>query len=322
MQYYNYNAELPFSKKTLKFRELYTEEQIALAKANLSFPISKQNHFDFNNFVLDIIYNCIENKDDIKNLNIIDYVLFLTKLRIISVGNSIELTSQSKNQKIKTKINLNDFLKNLYSASIEALVEDIIIENNVEIKISWPKIDSIKMFQNLLNQEKNQYQIFVDSFQEFIEYIKIDDKKILLSNYNQSQKIKIIEKLSVSIIKKLQEKILESLRFLMNADLWNVSTFKEHTFNFYSLNFIDFIRLFFSYDIKYIFQEICYMSAKGLSSEYILKLSPIERKIHFSIIQEQNKVDESATENNQNQINLNSSKALQDLALEFGDVAP
>ena len=87
MQYYNYSAELPFSKKTLKFREITTEEQLILAKANLSFPNDKTNYFDFNNFVIETLSNCIENKNDFKKLNIIDFVLFLTKIRIISIGN-------------------------------------------------------------------------------------------------------------------------------------------------------------------------------------------------------------------------------------------
>jgi hypothetical protein len=319
VQYYNYSAELPFSKKTLKFREITTEEQLILAKANLSFPNDKTNYFDFNNFVIETLSNCIENKNDFKKLNIIDFVLFLTKIRIVSIGNVIELATNSNNKKVKTQINLNLFLKNLYNASIESLDNNIIIENNVEVKLGWPDLNSIKIFQELINQEKNQYKIFVDSFHEFIEYIKIKDKKILFLSFDQSQKLKIIEKLSVSLIKKVQEKILESLRILMTYDLWNVSTFKDHTFNFYNLNFIDFIRLFFSYDIRSVYQEICYMSAKGLDANYILKLSPLERKIHFSVIQEQNQVE---GERNNNQINLNSSKALQDLALEFGDEAP
>jgi len=322
VKYYNYSTELPFSKKNLKFREITSKEQIILAKANLSFENSKENHCEFNEFVIQIIKNCLEKPEDFDDINIIDYVLFITKLRIISVGNIIELMTESQNPEFKnakTTLNLNIFLKNLYESAMEAIIDNVVSENDVEIGLNWPNIKSIKIFQKILLENKSEYEMFSDSFQEFVEYIKIKDKKISFLKFNTEQKIEIIEKLSVSLIKKAQEKVLDALKFIMNYDLWQVSSFKNQNFNFYNLNYTNIIRLFFSNNIKNIFQEIYYMAKEGLPPSYVQEISPIERKIHLNLIEDSKRTENNETSYDFNKINKNSSKELQDLALEFDD---
>lgn len=319
MEYYNYSTELPFSNKKVKFKEITTEQQIALSKANLSFPKTKENYFDYNNFVLKTIKECLETPDDFDNINIIDYVLFITKLRIVSIGSSIEFITKTENAEFKTAkttINLNLFLKNLYYGAVEAIKDNLITENNIEIKLCWPTIKSIKVFQDIID---NDFKVVFDSFQEFIEYIKIGDKKIIFSNFDSIQKNEIFCKISVSLIKKVQELVLENVKKLNQCDLFMVESFKNNTFNLYTLSFIDFIRLFFSYDVKSLYEEIFYMAGENLPPEYVLKLSPAERKVYSSIIVEARK----RKENNQNDgvnnmIKSNASKSVQDLALEFG----
>jgi hypothetical protein len=319
VEYYNYSTELPFSNKKVKFKEITTEQQIALSKANLSFPKTKENYFDYNNFVLKTIKECLETPDDFDNINIIDYVLFITKLRIVSIGSSIEFITKTENAEFKTAkttINLNLFLKNLYYGAVEAIKDNLITENNIEIKLCWPTIKSIKVFQDIID---NDFKVVFDSFQEFIEYIKIGDKKIIFSNFDSIQKNEIFCKISVSLIKKVQELVLENVKKLNQCDLFMVESFKNNTFNLYTLSFIDFIRLFFSYDVKSLYEEIFYMAGENLPPEYVLKLSPAERKVYSSIIVEARK----RKENNQNDgvnnmIKSNASKSVQDLALEFG----
>lgn len=322
MQFYNYNIELPFCKKTISFREISTNEQIALIKANLAFPVNQNNQFEYTESILDIISNCIKNKDILKNLNIIDYVLFITKLRIISIGSTIDLVTQSNNKefkKTKTTLDLNVFLKNLYMSSISILEDNIIKDNDIEIEISWPYLDSIKVFQDLLLNDKTQYEIFLYSYQEFIKTIKYKETLIQFKNFNSIEKIKIIEKLSVSILKKVQEKILEYIKMLTSRDMWEVSTFKEYTFNLYNLSFVEFIKLFFSNDLRELYKEICFFASNNLSSDYVLNISPVERRIHYSLIIEQlNERNKESVPDFEN-MSLNGSRELQDLAAEFGE---
>jgi hypothetical protein len=321
VEYYNYSTDLPFSKKILRFRELSSKDQIMLAKANLSLDNSKENYYEFNRFVIKIVKNCLEKPEDFDNINIIDYILFVTKLRIVSVGSIINLVSESKNKEfksVKTQLDLNIFLKNLYNVCIEAMIDDIVKENNIEIKINWPSIGSIKFFQDLLLSNKSEYQLFAESFQEFIEYVKINDTLIPFINFTTEQKITITDKISISLLKQVKEKIIEALKFIMAYDLWEISAFKNYNFNFYTLNYTDSIRLFFSNDIKSLFQEIYYMAKEGLTPEYLLKLSPLERKIHFNIIEEIKRSQNNETSYDFEKINKTSSE-LEDLALEFGD---
>jgi len=323
VEYYNYSTELPFSGKKIRFKEITTQQQIALAKANLSFPNTKNNYFDYNDFVLKTIKNSLENKEELDDINIVDYVLFLTKLRIISVGSIIELITKTDNQEFKTAkttIDLNLFLKNLYFGATEAIKENLITEGNMEIKIGWPTVKSIKTFQQIID---NDYKIIFDSFQEFIEYIKIDDKKIIFSNFNSTQRNEIFCKLSVSMLKKVQELILENVKKLNQCNLFGIESFKNNTFNLYNLSFIDFIRLFFTYDVRSLYQEIYFMAGENLLPEYVLTISPAERKVYSSIIIETRKKRENSQNDGvDNMIKSNSSKTVRDLALEFGQTPP
>lgn len=325
MEYYNYITELPFSKKTLKYRELSTKEQLALGKTNLAIPNNKNNHYDFNNFVISVLKNCLENPNDLDDINIIDYVLFITKIRIISIGNVIELISENDDsdvKTVKTTIDLNLFLKNLYITSFKALEENTINYNNIEIKFAWPNINCIKFFQDLYITYDNHYKLFINSYQEFIEYIKIDDNKIVLKNFKNDEKLKILENLSVSIIRKIQEKVLKMISDLNEENIWGLNNFKNYKFNFYNLSFVDFIRLFFSYDIKSLYKELYFMSINGLSPNYVMNISPAERKIYMAIIEEKKKAESDRSSFDFDKINANSSKEVQDLALEFGDTPP
>jgi hypothetical protein len=73
--------------------------------------------------------------------------------------------------------------------------------------------------------------------------------------------------------------------------------------------------MIFSYDVKSIYSEIYFLANCSLNPEYILSISPSERRIYMSIIQEQR----SKRDGNQPDQN---SEALKDLALEFGEELP
>lgn len=323
MNYYNYNIDLPFSKKNINFREINTNEQIALSKATIIFSKNKES-LNYNNFIVNVIKNCVENEKDFLNLNIIDYILLLTKLRIVSIGSGIELQSEAtdKNVKnVKITLDLNLFLKNLYEGSLKALEKDIIKEKEIEIKLKWPSLNSLNVF--VKNKSQNDFELFINSYQEFIDYIKVDKEIINFKTFTSNQKIKILENLSISLIKKLQESTIEMLNSLKSYDLWGISILKDYTFHIYDLGFVDFIRLFFTYDLKSLYKEIYYFSNANLPPDYILKISQSERKIYSSIIEEhQRTMENKETKYDFEKINKSSNKTVEDLALEFGDTPP
>lgn len=322
MNYFNYTVELPFSNKKIFFRELTTSEQLALSKANLSFGSDKTSLYDYHEFVLEIISNCVKNKNDLLDINIIEYVLFLVKLKIVSSGNQIEFFLNSENKtKTKIKLDLKSYLNNLYNASSFLYDEtNIIKEDKIEIKINWPYLSAISVFYNFLLKEKDYNNFIEDSIVEFIDYISINKNKILMKRFNFTEKTECFNKLPCSIRKKTSEKLIEFLKKLFEFQLFDIQMFSDQKFNFYNLSFIEHIKLFFSYDIKSIHQELYFLSNCGLSPDYIMKVSPNERKLYFSIIQD-HKREQSKSSSPEN-MQQDNNKSLQDLALEFGDDMP
>ena len=317
MEYYNYSLDLPHTKIKLHHRELNTNEQIALAKANLTIASTKDSLIDYHNFILDILKNCVKNFNDIQNITIIEYVLFLVKLRILSVGNTIEFLMKGSDQKTKVQLDLKSYLTNLYKSSVffENPDNNTIVDNNINIKLNWPTIKTINLFSDYIIADKNIYESINDSIQEFIEYVKINDKKIQFNVFSSKQKNDLLDSLPMHLKLQTQNKIFEALKELITTEIFDVSIFKDQRFNIYNLNFIEHIRMIFSYDVKSIYSEIYFLANCNLNPEYILSISPSERRIYMSIIQEQR----SKRDGNQPDQN---SEALKDLALEFGEELP
>lgn len=319
MEYYSQSLDLPFSKVTLNFRELKTNEQILLAKANLNFSNKKEDCLNYHSFVLNLISNCVQNKEILNNIDVIEYILFLVKFRMISVGTGVTFfLNTGGKEKTKLNVDLRTYLTNLYNASLCIEDNKFLNENDVEIKLKWPSISSLKLFHSILLNNTNEYNLINDTLHEFVDYIKFKNKKIVLNNFNLEEKKYIFDKISVSLKQKIQEIVISIITKLFESDLFGLEYFKDYKFNFYTLSFLEHLKLFFSYDVKSLYQEIYILSGCGLSTDYIMQISPSERNIYFSIMQEQ--------KNNQNKKSSPEeelkNQSLNDLALEFGDVPP
>ena len=297
MSFFNYTLDLPYTKIKIRYREINTEEQIYLAKANLSFPNTKEAYIDYNNFLLNLLSKCVDNFEDFKKINIVEYVLFLTKLRIISVGNTMEFVMENDSKlKTKIKINLNSYLLKLYEASNFFENDENIIKNeNIEVKLNWPLLKSIDLFNELFLKQKSEYELLDETLQEYIDWIKINDKLINFSMFDSKQKNKLLNTLPFQIKSNIQNKIIESLGKLLTEELFDVGFFKEQKFNFYNLSFLEHIKILFSNDIKSLFYEVFVLSNSNMSSEYLMKLSPNERKMYLAILEEQKKREDKSS---------------------------
>lgn len=321
MNLYSYNVELPFTKNKIIFKEISTQDQINLAKANLNYGNDLDSLYEYFILSKSLFEECVKDKKILNKINIIEYVLFLVKLRMISIGLSIEfLLKNETSTKTKIKIDLKSYLKNLYSVGEFFENEDnkYIYDKNIKIELGWPKINTINVFKNLLSQNKNEYQIVSDTLQEYIECIEIKNKKIIFENFSYEQKVDMIDKLTINLKTKIQNKIIDAIKFLFETKLFDIKNFENERFNFYNLRFIEHIKMFFSYDIKSLYTEMYYLASFHLSPEYILKTSPSERKIYLSIIEEQQKAKENK-ESKDDFTQAAMSQSVKDLALEFGD---
>jgi hypothetical protein len=324
VNYYNYSVDLPYTKNKINFREINTQEQLLIAKANISFSDKREFLYDYVQYVLDIILNCIKNKEDFYKINIIEFVLFLVKLRIISVGSTIDfLLKNDGDSKSKTKIqiDLKKYLNNLYNASnyFEQYDNSIIQENNIKIKINWPNIKSIDSFNNVLN-DNLEYKIFNETLFEFVEYIEINESKTSWECFKKEEKIIFFEQIPLVIKNKIQEKVLSAFKILVEFDLFEISFFKDYKFSIYNLNFVEHIKMIFSYDLRTLYQEIYFLSYNNLPPNYIMGISNSERNIYMSIIEEQNKKTDKQSQNSPENIDQNNfSDEIKKLSLEFGE---
>lgn len=327
MDYYDYDVELPFSKTNLNFRELNTREQLLVAKANMSFANDKKSLFSYYEYTFNVFSNCVKQKDEFLKLNILDYVLFLTKLRTISMGSTIDFLLKSENKtKTKIQINLKEYLLNLYNAATyfnESDNNKITFEDFV-VKLNWPDVTSIGTFANLLSDSLPEYEVFDDSLCEYIEEIKFKDLKIDFKNLIFDEKRQILDKTPINVKLKIQQKVLNACKKLFETDVFKISYFSDYKFNLYNLFFIEHIKMIFSYDLKSLYSEILYLANNKLNPEYVMTISNSERKLYMTIISEQNQKKDSTSEANDANINQNDDKemgysdAIKKLAVEFG----
>lgn len=327
MDYYNYSVDLPFTKTKINFREINTQEQILIAKANLSFPNEKESIYEYHKYVLSVILNCIQNKEDFFKINIIEYVLFLVKLRIISVGSTIEFTlkgEEDKKTKTKIQINLKNYLLNLYNSAFfeDKEREYVLNENNIKIMISWPKIKTISTFNEYFLNNKTEYEIFNNSLFEFIDYMIVNGNKIDWNILTTEEKITLFDKFPLLLKNKIENEIIELNKKLIENNIFEIEFFKDYRFSIYNLSFIEHIKMIFSYDLKSLFREIYYLASNNIPPKYIMDISDSERKIYLTIIQEelkkQNESSSKSTLTNVPETEVGYSDAVKNLALEFG----
>jgi hypothetical protein len=320
MTYFDHTLDLPYSNVNLKFKEINTSQQIFLCKLNLSLQNSPSDLYEFYKSTLDVISDCVKNYNDFKKIDIIEYVLFMTKLRCISNGSVIEFMISQENDDVTKKkviLNLNNFIKKLldFNEFILNGENNIIQEKNIKIFLKWPSLNSIDLLHNNLNDKNINYDFLDDLTYEFISYIEINNVKISFENFLIDQKKEILNSFTSGLKNKIQNKILEISNLLIDEEFLSIDFLKNYKFNFYNLSFIMFVKIFFSFDIKSIYKEIYALSVNNLDTKYILDMSPNERKIYFSIINESNKSQDSG----ESQIGNN--KSLEDLAVEFNQVA-
>lgn len=316
MDSFLYSVELPFSGVSLSYREINTNEQLALSKNNVIIPIDDENCIEYSKNIQKIIENCVENKEDFKKITIIDYILFLIKIRTISFGNDLEifLNQKTKNEeKIKISLDLDILMKNLYDISSELLKDSTFEINDIKIELSWPNIKSESVLLN--NTNKNILEHILDTACEYIKIIKIKDNIINFQSFTNQERVKFYERLPLSLRNKIQNKIFEITKKISEKNLFNISRMEDLRFNLYNKTHLEIIKLMFSFDLRSIYQDLYVLANKKMNPSYIGNLSVAERRVFISFIEEEMK--ERNNTNNSIPVSKNSTE-LQDLIDEFG----
>jgi len=266
MDYYHYSVELPFSKKVINFREFTTEEQLALGKAQHSFSGDVKTHYCF---IYDIISKCVSDSNSFEDLDIIEYILFLIKIRIISVGPKIELTATIDGKNAKITLDLNILLQNIYN-SVNSVIKDFSIFENNQLVLGFPKVLNMVEFVSIAIDMES----VLGTIPLFIH------KAGSATTYNDMKAV--YNKLPVSMSNKIQSKIFDILKILAEKEIFGVEVFQNFRLLFYNNSLFDLVKLLCSYDVKNIHQEIYLLSQ--LTPNYVKSLTPSERKIYISFL--------------------------------------
>jgi hypothetical protein len=318
MEYFLYTVDLPSTNSHINYREINSKEQLTLVKANTFLPMEEDNLADYSEIIQNVISNCVKNKEDFNKIDLIDYMLFIVKLRIISIGNILELYFENPDPEskddIKVSIDLNVFLELLYNASLEAMNNNIIEYKNIKVKLGWPNIKSEKIFYR--QENKNSIENILLTIPEYITNITINNSDVIFNTLKEKEKIEIYERLPISLRAKIQEKILDSIKSLSEKNLFNIKKMDYFKFNFYNNSYQEFIRLLFSNNLRDIYKEYYILAAKRINPSYVDNLSIPERRVFCSFIEEEQKQMEE--NQSMDSVTTDSSTSIKDLMDEFG----
>lgn len=312
-----YSVELPFSGVEIFYRELNTKEQLILAKSNTFLPSGQEFDSDYAKLLQKVIYNCVENKEDFYKLNIVDYILFVTKLRIITLGANLDVHFENKSNpsdlKSKITLDLNIFMRFLYEVASEALSDNELESGKIKIKLGWPNIQSESIFLSESKQES--VEKILTTLPEYIKTIYINDDNIInLDNFSTKEKKEMYERMPVSLRTNIQIKVLNSIKVLASKNLFNIPKMEYFKLNFYNKSYLDLIRLFFSGELKSIYNDYYILASKNINPSYVDTMSITDRKVFCSFVDEEIK---AKAHNSTNIPTDGDSTQLQDLIDEF-----
>jgi hypothetical protein len=323
-----YKVDFPFSERIINFKELNTKNQLDIEKINLYYPQTSEFSIDYHENFLKIVKECVENKEVFDKLNIIEYVLFCLKLRIVSIGNNIEFNVKNDRDDVNNvniKINLSEIMQNILNLSLNSLQEYYILDDVTDmlITIGFPSLNSVKYFSDWMLSGKDIGEVVIESLPFFIKQVKIKNDILDLNNFSFEQRTKVYDTFPVSLKNKIEQLIIGCISKIGENNVFGIEYFKDEKINFYNLFFVNFLRVIFSQNPKSIYEEIYILSNFHVDSNYVMSISPSERKVFISFIKSQQKSKESSTDTITNDMqNMKNSSAVDDLAVEFGDIPP
>jgi hypothetical protein len=283
MSYYIHNLQFPFTETVLNFKELNCEQSSSLIKINTNFPASSQDRLDYHIQLVNILKDSIKEKENIYNLNILEFLMFCIRLRALSVSSTVELEVQKKEDKnVKVIVNFYDLMANVFDAAK-------IIENyknleyeNIEVSIGWPLLKDEVYF--LTNIEEDNFKKFINSIPLFIESLKIKDKTFNFKDFNFEQRRILIDSIPVSIQNILQTNILSLLKELSESTLFGLDYFDQYKLEFYNGTIQDLIRFLFAGTEDSEMAEICFLKKFNFTMDEIYKMTPQQKNNYIKYL--------------------------------------
>jgi hypothetical protein len=293
MEYYPYALQFPFSKTILNFRELTCYEQSVLSKINITLPPAPEYRTDYLDILLELFQSTLKNKDNIHDLDIVEFLMFAVRLRAVSIGSFLEFAvGAEEEKKKKIKFDLYSLLKNIYDIGQIIYDFDSIESDDVEVKLKWPDLKGEFHFLSLISKDNTEK--FLSTMCEFVEYLKIKGQMFNFKSFEIKEREELFDLLPISVKNMIQTNIISLLQRISEMPLFELQEFESYKFEFYNSTIQDIIRFIFANDENSLMVENIFLLNKGFTITDIDKMSPVMKQnyINHFIEQDNNKNSE------------------------------
>jgi len=299
-----------FSNSILRVKAMDSATHLLLIKKHTLTDFDDyKSSLSFWNYLLDISKQCIHPEDlhFLNELNVLDCLQLLIVLRCISCGNELKLIVYPDASNEETKININLFLdiisdnwfekiKNKIEENEEKFLiktEDFLLKINTPFNSRQPFIDFSSLSYDLsLN----------DYIKNYVEYIQIKNDKFLIKNFSKEETDEFFNKLPINIFNKIKKTVLEINQEINSCDFYQMPDFIKESIHFLNDSIPEVLKLIYSEKISNVLKEHYILSKKNIQNIYIEKISPIERQMFLSFIEQEYELREkiNAEQNGEN----------------------
>lgn len=217
-----YSIFIPSLEREVLFREITTAQQKKLVKSVIDSPVFNTEFiFTLREIIRE---NCTDASVDVDSLTIYDKLIIAITMRSMSVSNDLQVNLKCEvcGAEQKIQIKLNELLSSIKD-KINIKSEDVITDENNNFKIHC-KIPNILTEFKLENEFRKNTKLKIDDEKElretlgnvfiseivkFVSKIEVrnndtgDLVEINLEDMNFTNRVKLIEKLNIKLMKKI-----------------------------------------------------------------------------------------------------------------------
>ena len=201
---------------SVKCKQLTTSQLKDLIKSIVDSPLTQA---EFNTTASKIFKNSIEDSaEQLKDLNIVDRLLFLLETRIQSISPTMKVVHNNKEIQVDFKTVKNN-LQESVAKNLNLFAEQTIVEPKMEITVGVPSISTEtqlneELYKNVSVDVQDADQLrkllgeaFVNEIAKTVKTIKIQDKILDFSTTTFKSRLKTVESLPAGIVQKVIEYI-------------------------------------------------------------------------------------------------------------------
>jgi hypothetical protein len=257
--------------KRVIYKELKLKDYRNLVKSFLGDEIDPETVFVNTDSILQLTTELTSN--EINNLNFVDYILLLLHIRSTSIGNHINLyTETNENKQLKIELFINNLIDIIFECFSSNILQDTIY-NDIIVSYRLPTINDILFY------EKNDI-CSVPTF--FVQQVYINhENNVNLLKYSYEEREKIIQTLPVKIALLIDQQVnkiytaLNKINFFKSISSKKFNKVLPFNTNTELLAFL--LKLVFNTDLENMYNNI-FILCKGanLNGMFLDNCSPGE----------------------------------------------